>query len=30
MQDLTSEELASAAIELGLIDPAKMPGVWRN
>ena len=30
MQDLTSEELASAAIELGLIDPAKMPGVWRE
>ena len=26
MQDLTSEELASAVIELGPIDPAKMPG----
>ena len=30
MQDLTTEEVASAVIELGLIDPAKMPAVWRE
>ena len=30
MQDLTTEEVASAVIELGLIDPAKMPGIWRE
>ena len=30
MQDLTTEEVASAVIELGLIDSAKMPGVWRE
>ena len=30
MQDLTTEEVASAVIELGLIDAAKMPGVWRE
>ena len=30
MQDLTTEEVASAVVELGLIDSAKMPGVWRE
>ena len=30
MQDLTTEEVASTALELGLIDAAEMPGLWRD
>ena len=30
MQDLTTEEVASTALELGLIDAAEMPALWRD
>ena len=30
MQDLTTEEVATTALELGLIDAAEMPGLWRD
>ena len=30
MQDLTTEEVATTALELGLIDAAEMPGLWRE
>ena len=30
MQDLTTEEVASTVLELGLIDAAEMPGLWRD
>jgi len=30
MQDLTPEEVATTALELGLIDAAEIPGLWRD
>jgi serine/threonine-protein kinase len=30
MQDLTTEEVAQTALELGLIEAAEMPGLWRD
>ena len=30
MQDLTTQEVSTTALELGLIDAAEMPGLWRE